>query len=61
MKKTVFIIGCLSMLFFSACQKEMSDNFTAYTGNPLNDTVWLRNVTTTIIKFTFTTNDCGLI
>jgi hypothetical protein len=47
MKKIVFIIGCLSMLFFSACQKEMSDNFTAYPGNPLNDTVWLRNVTTT--------------
>ena len=47
MTKTVLLIGCLSLLFFTACQKETSDNFTTYTGNPLNDTVWLRNVTAT--------------
>lgn len=44
MKKIVFFIGCLSSLFFTACQKELSDNFTIYTGNPLNDTIWVRNV-----------------
>jgi hypothetical protein len=47
MKKTVLLIGCLSLLFFTACQKETSDNFTTYPGNPLNDTVWLKNVTAT--------------
>ena len=44
MKKTVFIIGSLSALFFTACQKELSDNFSAYPGHPLNDTIWVRNV-----------------
>jgi hypothetical protein len=44
MKKIVFVIGCLSSLFFTACQKELSDNFTTYAGNPLNDTIWVRNV-----------------
>jgi hypothetical protein len=44
MKKIVLVIGCLSSLFFMACQKELSDNFTIYTGNPLNDTIWVRNV-----------------
>lgn len=38
-------MGCLSLLFFTACQKELSENFTTYTGHPLNDTVWLKNVT----------------
>ena len=44
MKKIVFIIGSLSALFFTACQKELSDNFSTYTGHPLNDTIWARNV-----------------
>ncbi len=46
MKKILFISGCLSLLFFTACQRELSDDFTRYTNNPLNDTAWLKNVTT---------------
>ncbi|HVZ25953.1 MAG TPA: hypothetical protein VG842_07865, partial [Sediminibacterium sp.] len=30
-------------LLFTACKKEFSDNFNAYTNHPLNDTVWVRN------------------
>jgi hypothetical protein len=44
MKKILFITGCLSLLFFTACKKELSDNFNTYTGHPLNDTTWTRNV-----------------
>lgn len=44
MKKLVFIIGCLSLLFITGCQKELSDNFSTYTNHPLNDTLWARNV-----------------
>ena len=44
MKKIVFILGCFSMLFFTACKKELSDNFITYTNHPLNDTAWARNV-----------------
>lgn len=44
MKKILFITGCLSLLFFTACKKELSDNFNTYTGHPLNDTTWARNV-----------------
>lgn len=43
MKKTAWIWGCVAVFFFTACQKELSDNsggFTAYTNHPLNDTVW---------------------
>ncbi len=47
MKRLLFITGCLSMLFFSACKKEVSDNFNLYTGHPLNDTIWVRNVSNT--------------
>jgi hypothetical protein len=45
MKKIVLILVCLSALFFTACKKELSDNFTTYPNHPLNDTVWLRNLT----------------
>ncbi|MCW3086686.1 MAG: hypothetical protein JWQ78_72 [Sediminibacterium sp.] len=44
MKKIVFILGSVSLLFFTACQKELSDNFTTYTNHPLNDTIWAKNV-----------------
>lgn len=44
MKKIVFIIGCLTLLFFTGCKKELSDNFSTYTNHPLNDTIWARNV-----------------
>ena len=47
MKKLLLIIGCLFMLFFTACNKELSDNFTTYTDHPLNDTIWVRNLTNT--------------
>ncbi len=47
MKKVLPIISCLSLLFFTACQKELSDNFVTYTNHPLNDTVWLRSVPST--------------
>lgn len=47
MKKILFISGCLSLLFFTACQKEMSSDFIRYTNNPLNDTVWTRSVPST--------------
>lgn len=47
MKKIVFIVGILSIGFFTACKKELSDNFTTYNGNPLNDTVWVKNVSST--------------
>jgi hypothetical protein len=44
MKKIFFITACLFTLFFTSCNKEMSDNFITYPNNPLNDTVWVRNV-----------------
>ncbi|MBV9988178.1 MAG: hypothetical protein JO301_10885 [Chitinophagaceae bacterium] len=47
MKKLGFVAVCLSMLFLSACNKELSDNFTTYTGHPLNDTIWVRNLPST--------------
>lgn len=37
----------LPALFFTACKKELSDNFTTYANHPLNDTVWVRNLTST--------------
>lgn len=37
-------MGCLGMLFLTACTKELSDNFNLYAGSPLNDTVWTKNV-----------------
>ena len=47
MKKLLLIIGCLSALLITACNKELSDNFTTYTDHPLNDTVWVKNLTNT--------------
>lgn len=47
MKKQLLILVCLPALFFTACKKELSDNFITYTNHPLNDTVWLRNLTNT--------------
>ncbi|MEO7530399.1 MAG: hypothetical protein ABIS69_03275, partial [Sediminibacterium sp.] len=46
MKKILLFTGCLMVLFFTACNKELSsnDNFTSYSNHPLNDTVWVRNV-----------------
>ncbi len=44
MKKNVFIVGCLSLLFFSACKKELSNDFIRYTNHPLNDTAWIRSI-----------------
>lgn len=44
MKRILFITGCLGMLLFTACTKEVSDNFNIYSGNPLNDTVWTRSL-----------------
>lgn len=44
MKRILFITGCLGLLFITACRKEMSDNFNLYSGNPLNDTVWARSL-----------------
>lgn len=40
MKKYLFIICTILILFLTSCQKELSDNFTIYTGDPRNDTVW---------------------
>lgn len=47
MKKLLLLIGCLLVLFFTACKKELSDNFTTYPDHPLNDTIWVRNLTNT--------------
>ena len=47
MKRFLLIMGSLLMLFFTACNKELSDNFTTYTNHPLNDTAWVRNITNT--------------
>jgi hypothetical protein len=44
MKKFAFLGGALYLLLLSACNKELSDNFTTYSGHPLNDTIWVRNV-----------------
>lgn len=44
MKKIIFISTALFAFFFTSCKKELSDDFNLYTGNPLNDTVWVRNV-----------------
>lgn len=47
MKKTNGLIGCLLLLILVACNKENSNNnsFTPYTGNPLNDTAWIKTIT----------------
>lgn len=46
MKKTNGMIGML-LLILVACNKETSNNnnFTPYTDNPLNDTVWIKSIT----------------
>ena len=46
MKKINGIIGCLLLITFAGCNKEISNNngFTLYTNNPLNDTVWIKNI-----------------
>ncbi len=44
MKKIVFMLGAFAMLLLASCQKELSDNFITYSGHPLNDTIWVRNV-----------------
>ncbi len=44
MKRFLFIMGCSGLLLMTACKKEVSDNFSLYTGNPLNDTVWTRSL-----------------
>src|SRR6476659_3219904 len=44
MKKFVILSGALCMLILTGCNKELSDNFTTYSGHPLNDTIWVRNV-----------------
>lgn len=47
MKKINGIIGCILLLLIVACNKEISNNnnFTPYTGNPLNDTAWIKTIT----------------
>lgn len=47
MKKTNGIIGCILLLMIVACNKEIStnNNFTPYSGNPLNDTAWTKTIT----------------
>ncbi|MES2004460.1 MAG: hypothetical protein V4450_08055 [Bacteroidota bacterium] len=47
MKKYLLILVCLPAVLFTACKKELSDNFTTYTNHPLNDTVWVRNLVNT--------------
>jgi hypothetical protein len=46
MKRINGIIGCLLLLTLAACNKEISNNngFTPYANNPLNDTVWIKNI-----------------
>lgn len=41
MKKNVFITTVAMLFFFTACKKELSDNFTIYSGDPRNDTIWV--------------------
>lgn len=47
MKRIFFITGCFITLLFTACTKELSDNFNPYPNSPLNDTIWVRNVAAT--------------
>lgn len=44
MKKLLLILVCLPAVLFTACNKELSDNFTVYANHPLNDTIWVRDV-----------------
>lgn len=45
MKKNVFIVWMVApVLIFTACKKEISDDFTTYVNHPLNDTIWVRNL-----------------
>lgn len=47
MKKNLFISTIVMLFFFTACKKELSDNFTTYPGDPRNDTVWTSNTSST--------------
>ncbi len=47
MKRKLLILICVTPLFFTACKKEFSDNFITYSNHPLNDTVWVRQFSTT--------------
>ncbi|MEN9298210.1 MAG: hypothetical protein RLZZ429_523 [Bacteroidota bacterium] len=40
MKRNFIILGTILLFFLTSCQKELSDNFTVYSGDPRNDTVW---------------------
>ncbi|MEN9685197.1 MAG: hypothetical protein RLZZ28_983 [Bacteroidota bacterium] len=44
MKQFLTIACCVTAFFFTACKKEVSDNFNTYPDHPLNDTVWAKNV-----------------
>lgn len=47
MKKNIIILGTILLFFLTSCQKELSDNFTVYTGDPRNDTLWTATIPST--------------
>ncbi len=47
MKKSLFITTVAALFFFTSCKKEFSDNFTSYSGDPRNDTVWVTSTPAT--------------
>lgn len=47
MKKYLLILICLPAILFTACKKELSDNFITYSNHPLNDTAWVKHFSTT--------------
>jgi hypothetical protein len=47
MRQVLILLGVAGMFFLASCQKELSDNFTPYQNNPLNDTIWPRSIPST--------------
>lgn len=47
MKLKLLILICLPALLFTACKKELSDNFITYSNHPLNDTAWVKQFSAT--------------
>ncbi|KAF0240486.1 MAG: hypothetical protein Q8K64_12210 [Sediminibacterium sp.] len=46
MKRKQIIWAIILFAGFTACKKDVSDNFVIYTNNAMNDTVWARNLPT---------------
>lgn len=46
MNRNQIILAIVLFVSFTACKKDVSDNFVIYSNNAMNDTIWARNLST---------------